>query len=147
MPQKNFETFVQFVQEKYQIYPLWFCPIWTSRSKLDKLSPGLVDGDILLNVGVWGIRSVTFKDHVRENRELEKKADALGGRKVLYANAYYPEKEFWRIYDKKWYDAIRTKYHADITFPSIYDKVVVRKQTHTSRRLLWKALFSRPFNR
>ncbi len=32
------------------------------------------------------------------------------------------ENEFWNIYDKQWYDALRTKYHAAY-LPGVYDKV------------------------
>ena len=44
--------------------------------------------------------------------------------KWLYAHAYYTEDEFWNIYDRKWYDALRVKYHAT-SLPSVYDKVKI----------------------
>lgn len=139
-PQKTVGSFVRYIENTYQLYPLWFCPVLTSRSRLDKLSPGLIEGDVLINVGVWGVRHVPYRQHILENRAIETKTRALGGRKVLYAHAYYPKSEFWQIYDKKWYDALRTQYHADKAFASIYDKVVVRKRLHMSRRKLWQAL-------
>lgn len=44
--------------------------------------------------------------------------------KWLYAQTYYTEAEFWAIYDRAWYDALRVKYHAT-TLPSVYDKVKI----------------------
>jgi hypothetical protein len=35
---------------------------------------------------------------------------------------YYTEEEFWNIYGRPKYDALRTKYHAE-TLPSVYQKV------------------------
>ena len=56
------------------------------------------------------------------DRELEHKVRSLGGIKWLYAQGYYTQDEFWAIYDRKWYEAIREKYHAT-HLPSVYDKV------------------------
>ena len=42
--------------------------------------------------------------------------------KWLYAHCHYSEIEFWKIYDKRRYDALRVKYHA-AHLPSVYDKV------------------------
>lgn len=44
--------------------------------------------------------------------------------KWLYAHTYYTEEEFWDIYDRKWYDDLRVKYHAT-TLPSVYEKVKI----------------------
>ena len=44
--------------------------------------------------------------------------------KWLYAHTYYTEDEFWDIYDRTWYDALRVKYHAT-SLPSVYDKVKI----------------------
>ena len=44
--------------------------------------------------------------------------------KWLYADAFYTETEFWDIYDRKWYDDLRKKYHAE-SLPSVYEKVKV----------------------
>ena len=52
--------------------------------------------------------------------------------KWLYAQTYYTEDEFWDIYDRKWYDALRVKYHAT-TLPSVYDKVKIDLYTQGRR--------------
>ena len=48
----------------------------------------------------------------------------LGGKKWLYAHAYYTEDEFWANYDRVSYDALRAKYSATY-LPTVYDKVKV----------------------
>lgn len=145
LPEKTVRQFVDYVDDTFTIYPLWFCPLKTSPSKLDRLSPGLVAGDVLVNVGVWGPHPKPYDEFVQANRAMEAEVQRLGGRKVLYAHAYYLEKDFWQVYDKKWYDAIRTKYHADVAFPSIYKKVVVKERQRVSRKKLLQALLASPF--
>ncbi|KAI4275884.1 MAG: hypothetical protein L6R35_006254 [Caloplaca aegaea] len=79
--------------------------------------------ELLLNVGLWGPAPTKRRDKFVElYRDLEEKLTALGGGKALYAHTFYTEDEFWRIYDREWYDALRGKYGAT-SLPSVYDKV------------------------
>ena len=59
-----------------------------------------------------------------QNEDSKKRVQELGGRNFWYAHAYYTEEEFWNIYDRKRYVALRAKYHATY-LPSVYDKVKV----------------------
>lgn len=78
--------------------------------------------EMLMNVGVWGPRLPKPDEFLAENRKLERKVRELGGMKWLYAHCHYTKEEFWSIYDKDWYDALRVKYHATY-LPSVYDKI------------------------
>ncbi|KAL9104856.1 MAG: hypothetical protein Q9163_000242 [Psora crenata] len=83
---------------------------------------GVVPHDeLLLSIGVWGPRLADPTDFVAQNRKLEKKVQELEGMKWLYAHCHYTEEEFWSIYDKAWYDDLRTKYDANY-LPTVYDK-------------------------
>lgn len=55
---------------------------------------------------------------------MEHKIQELEGRKWLYAHTYNTEEEFWEMYDRKSYDALRAKYQAAY-LPNIYEKVKV----------------------
>jgi hypothetical protein len=79
---------------------------------------------MLLNFGVWGPGPSGIDKFVQVNRSLEQKVHELNGQKWLYAHAYYREDEFWQIYDRKEYDALRAKYNVAY-LPSVYDKVRV----------------------
>ena len=78
--------------------------------------------NLMMNVGIWGPRLPNPSDYVNQNRRLEHQVRAVGGMKWLYAHCHYSEAEFWTIYDKARYDALRTKYHA-AHLPSVFDKV------------------------
>lgn len=131
VPYHNADKFFEFLEESFSFYPLWLCPLRqpkrspeTSFSLCAQKRPEAPE--MLLNFGVWG-PGPTDSDpgsFVAANRKLEGKVQALGGKKCLYAHAYYTEEEFWEIYDREQYEALRAKYHATY-LPSIYDKVKV----------------------
>ena len=123
VPTRNVAEFVEFVDEKLGLYPLWLCPIKpVGQESMHPRATPLNGDDRAMNIGVWGPGPTGKQDFVRVNRELERKVRELGGMKWLYAQTYYTEDEFWQIYDKKKYDAARVKFHAS-HLPSMYDKV------------------------
>jgi FAD/FMN-containing dehydrogenase len=129
VPYDKVEQFAQWLDGNLHIYPLWLCPLKLSRDSPDSnhgLHSDFGNGDAreLLNFGVWGPVSFNRREAVRKNRALEQKVHELGGRKWLYAHAYYTEDEFWAHYDRKSYDALRQKYSATY-LPSVYEKVKV----------------------
>ncbi len=151
VPYPGAEDFAQYLDTHFGHYPLWICPLRQTgqlpdsphgllAEKPDKKAP-----DMLLNFGVWGPGPTDRKAFVEANRQLEHKVQSLRGRKWLYACAFYTEEEFWDIYDKQEYDALRAKYHAT-HLPTIYDKVKVdweseQRAISQSWRLWLLALF------
>lgn len=124
------EEFVNWLHDNFGHYPLWLCPLRqsgkTASSPYGLLAEKTIAGapEYLMNFGVWGPGPTNRRDFVMANRRLEQRVQALGGKKWLYAHAYYSEEEFWSIYNREEYDALREKYHATY-LPSIYDKVKV----------------------
>lgn len=130
VPYPAADEFVDWLHDNFGHYPLWLCPLRQRGKAVDSpqgLLAGKVDPDApeyLLNFGVWGPGPQNRQEFVKANRRLEQKVQELQGKKWLYAHAYYTEDEFWSIYDRKEYDALRIKYRATF-LPSIYDKVKV----------------------
>ncbi|KAI9699082.1 MAG: hypothetical protein M1836_003271 [Candelina mexicana] len=128
LPQSTAKTFIEYVDEAFGIYPLWLCPVRQTEADQLSLHPYTLPADtkkeLLINVGLWGPGPIRHDRFVEVNRELEHKVHELSGMKWLYAHAYYTESEFWSIYDRKWYDSLRSKYGAQ-HLPSVYDKVTV----------------------
>ena len=52
---------------------------------------------------------------------------ALGGLKSLYSDSYFPQDEFWSIYDKTAYDALKRKYDPNGAFKNLYEKTVLKE--------------------
>jgi Delta24-sterol reductase len=127
LPYSTVEEFVRYTDRKFGIYPLWLCPL--RQEVLPTVHPHSseteADGKTLkpmLNVGLWGYGHPDRNVFLKLNRDLEAKLRDLGGMKWLYANTYYTASEFWSIYDRIWYGALRAKYDAT-SLPSVYDKV------------------------
>lgn len=132
-PAKNADAFAGWVDKKFGIYPLWLCPLRPDgRSSMGhpKAWSGPVGGTQTdseyvgeyINVGVWGPYPSSETEYVRANREIEAKMRELGGLKWLYSRVFYTEDEWWQVYDKQKYDALRRKFNAT-SLPSIWDKV------------------------
>ncbi|KAK8114340.1 hypothetical protein PG999_006409 [Apiospora kogelbergensis] len=121
-----------WLDDNLPTYPLWLCPLRVRRDgPPEETRHGLhaefadpSTPEYLMNFGIWRPGSLDHGEFVRQNRELERKVQGLGGKKWLYAHAYYTEDEFWQSYDREAYHALRTKYAATY-LPSVYDKVKV----------------------
>jgi delta24-sterol reductase len=140
LPVDGAETFLNWIDKDLEIYPLWLCPliqrptgvmsprvpISTTSGEHDSDSSALEvkKPEVMLNIGVWGAGPRDREKFIATNRKLEKTVTDLGGIKWLYAQTYYTEEEFWDIYDRDAYNAIREKYGAT-KMPTLYDKVKV----------------------
>ncbi|KFY27857.1 hypothetical protein V493_03264 [Pseudogymnoascus sp. VKM F-4281 (FW-2241)] len=129
LPYSKAEEFIDYTADSFNIWPLWLCPLrQTCLPTLHPHNPEMeADGKSLkpmLNVGLWGFGPAQRDKFVTKNRELEHKLRDLGGMKWHYAHTYYEENEFWKMFDRKWYDGLREKYHAE-TLPSVWHKVKV----------------------
>lgn len=144
-PVENTPEFISYVGSTMDCYPLWLCPLRpTSAEKLvANKDVGRAFGmgrdtpmdSRFVNVGVWCVapkQSASEAEFVQLNREIESKVHKLQGLKALYAHTYYTEDEFWQVYDKEQYDALRVKYRAT-GMPSVYDKVKVTAKEETEK--------------
>lgn len=142
LPYDTAEDFIQYVEDKFNFWPLWLCPFKAERQL--SLHPRVKDTSKFVNVGVWGPGPRAHPRFVEVNRQLEQKVRQLGGIKWLYAQAYYTEDEFWAIYDHKWYEGLRQKYRATY-LPSVFDKVCAKLVTERKdwsgwlQSLVWSA--------
>lgn len=162
LPFSTAEKFVDYTAKELDIWPLWLCPL--KRSPPPSMHPYTIckeeglDKDMMLNIGVWGFGPSNHTEFVAANRGLEAKLRELGGMKWLYAQTYYDEPEFWKMFDRKWYDGLREKYSAT-SLPSVYDKVKAqpeRQGVHSKEAFkerwpwagfygIWKAIQSKTY--
>lgn len=123
------KEYIRLNENDFQIYPVWLCPI-KATSTVQKLSPHYSPGnEMLLNVGMYG-QSQKFLDagYLNANRRIEQFAISNKGRKMFYAHSYYPQEEFWQVYDHSWYTSLRDRYNVGSTFPEIWEKIYVSKK-------------------
>ena len=129
IPYPNAPNFSEYLDNTFGFYPLWICPLSMRGAAVSApqniLTETVSKGpDALLNFGIWGPGPRNGHAFIKANRGLEHRVSSLNGRKWFYALTYHTEEEFWNIYDREKYNALRAKYHAT-HLPTIYDKVKV----------------------
>jgi hypothetical protein len=125
-PIEHTQEFLEFLDKELGIYPLWVCPLRPVKNNEFLCSHDL-STDLVLNIGIWGRTKKYLENPLEKNRLVEQFANKFKARKVLYAHQYYPQDEFWTLYDKNKYDNLREKYHANTMFTDIYSATHVSK--------------------
>ncbi len=139
LPLKTAHDFLSELDRTVGIYPLWLCPLRPGDPR--GWSANALRANLVINVGVWGSAPRDFSEFVRTNRALEQMTTRLGGRTMLYAQAYYPEAEFWQLYDRTGYERLRRTYQATVIFPTLYEKTHVQQRYAASiPRGIWRVL-------
>lgn len=106
IPIERTAEFIETVEQETGVFPLWLCPVKPTRAP-QIFSPHSGKDSLLIDVGVYGLAE-------KANRKLEEKTAAFGGRKMLYSHNNYLPEEFWAVYDRPAYEALRSKYHAGV---------------------------------
>jgi FAD/FMN-containing dehydrogenase len=128
IPLARCPEFLDFLLEEVGVLPIWICPIRAPDPGATYPLYPLAPGTAYVNFGFWD--RVTFREPHPPgylNRKIERKVTELGGLKSLYSDAYFSEAEFWSIYNKPAYDALKARYDPNCALPDLYAKCVLRK--------------------
>lgn len=128
IPLENCSAYYEFFDREVGIRPVWVCPISVyDRDAQFPLYP--MDPDTLyVNFGHWDV--VRTREPYPEghfNRLVEEKTTELGGIKSLYSDSYYPEREFWEMYNESAYRSLKAKYDPNGQLKDLYRKCVLRE--------------------
>ena len=126
VPTEGLAAFLGNVRRDAGIYPLWLCPIRGTRTP-QFLSPHYQETASrwplpdFVNVGAYGVphQGRAIPD---ATRALESLVHQLGGRKMLDSIKYSPEDEFWKVYDRARYLALRREAVSEGCWRDLYDK-------------------------
>jgi FAD/FMN-containing dehydrogenase len=128
IPLARCAEFLDFLLDEVGLLPVWVCPIRAPDPTVTYPLYPLAAGTAYVNFGFWD--RVTFREpHAPGyiNRKIEKKVTEFGGLKSLYSDAYFSDAQFWSIYNKPAYDALKAKYDPNRALPDLYAKCVLRK--------------------
>jgi FAD/FMN-containing dehydrogenase len=82
---------------------------------------------LYVNFGFWDvIRSRQSTPSGHYNRLVEKKVMEFGGMKSLYSDSFFSPEEFWKLYNKPAYEALKRRYDPDGRLKDLYRKCVLK---------------------
>ncbi|AHM56050.1 hypothetical protein EAL2_c07490 [Peptoclostridium acidaminophilum DSM 3953] len=121
IPFSMMEEFMEWYEREIGHFPLWCVPYRVMR-KYEWLSDEFISNvrdELFLDIALYGMRK---KDADYYHRIIEKKLIELGAIKTLISTNLYSEEEFWRIWNKKNYDLVKSKTDPDNIFRGLYEK-------------------------
>ena len=123
IPTDRGDEFLEFFDREVGILPVWICPAQSpepgARFSLFEMNAE----KLYLNFGFWS--SVPGRHAPgHHNRLIENMVCKLGGRKSLYSSSYFPEDEFWKIYNRPAYDALKQRHDPRNRLRDLYEKCV-----------------------
>ena len=124
IPFANAEAFDTWLATELRIYPLWYCPVKTTKpiGTYPLYKPG---SKYVVDFGFYTSMDLDEEmDSYHYNRQIEKKLLEMDGLKCLYSDTFFGYEQFWSIYDKENYDQVKSKYDPDNSYLDLYRKVV-----------------------
>lgn len=121
LPFSRLKEFLLWWEKDCGHFPLWCVPYrrvhdyeWLSEEYWNKL-----DDRLMVDIAIYGMKQ---RGDTNYYRLLETKLDELGGIKTLISYNYYPEDEFWRIFNRKNFEAVKAITDPDNIFRNLYEK-------------------------
>jgi FAD/FMN-containing dehydrogenase len=122
VPSSKVPDFMAWWQKTCNFFPLWAVP-YRRVHDYEWLADGFYDrmtDDMFLDIAVYGMKQPD--DGKNYHRLIEEKLRELGGIKTLISHNYYPEAEFWQIFNKRNYDAVKRLTDPKNLFRDLYTK-------------------------
>jgi len=115
------EEFLEWYTKNIGHYPLWCVP-YRRLKDYEWLAEGFhkdVEDELFVDLAIYGLKQPSGKNY---HRMIEEKLLELRGVKTLIAHNYYPEDEFWQIWNKPNYDAVKAITDPKNRFRNVYEK-------------------------
>jgi FAD/FMN-containing dehydrogenase len=121
LPFSKVPAFLDWYQREVGHFPLWCVPyrrVHDYEWLADSFYAGMEDR-LFLDLAIYGMKQPPGKN---VHRMLEEKLRELGGVKTLIAHNYYSRDEFWSIWNKRNYDAVKAITDPSNLFRDLYTK-------------------------
>ena len=108
VPFRKVPEFMAWYRREFGFFPLWMVPYKVVKpyAWLDESLHPAPGDELFLDLAIYGMRQ-RGRDGRNYHRLMEEKLRELGGIKTLIAHNYYPEREFWTLWNKRNYDAVK----------------------------------------
>jgi len=127
IPFSKSSSFMDWYQQEVNFFPLWCVPYHSVR-KYEWLSNdfwGKTKDYLFLDLAIYGLKKRGGKNYYKI---LEDELMSLGALKTLISTNYYSESDFWKIWNRKNYDAVKSKTDPQNIFRDLYTKTCKTSQ-------------------
>jgi len=127
IPFSKVSRFMEWYRQEVNFFPLWCVPYRCAR-KYEWISKDFwrkTEDDLFLDLAIYGMKKRGGKNYYRV---LEEGLMELGGLKTLISTNYYTEPDFWKIWNKENYDAVKAKTDPKNIFRDLYTKMCKTSQ-------------------
>ncbi|MDY0004364.1 MAG: FAD-binding oxidoreductase [Polyangia bacterium] len=121
LPFSRMKDFMTWYAKDFGHFPLWCVPYrrvhdyeWLAESFWEKMTDTL-----MVDIAIYGMQQ---KGETNYYRLMEEKLQELGGIKTLISYNYYPEDEFWTIFNRPNFEAVKAITDPDNIFRNLYEK-------------------------
>jgi FAD/FMN-containing dehydrogenase len=128
IPLARAAEFLDFLHTEVGLLPIWICPIRAPDPRGSAALYPLPRDTLSVNFGFWDVvSSRDARPRGFVNRKIEGKVRDVGGVKSLYSDSYYDRDEFWSIYNRPAYEAVKRRYDPEGRLGDLYAKCVLRR--------------------
>ena len=121
LPFSRLKEFLEWYAKDFCHFPLWVVP-YRRVHDYEWLSDGFwkgMDDELLIDIAIYGMKQ---RGDTNYYRLMEEKLQELNGIKTLISYNYYPEDEFWEIFNRKNFDTVKAITDPDNIFRNLYEK-------------------------
>ncbi|HVV85995.1 MAG TPA: FAD-binding oxidoreductase [Kofleriaceae bacterium] len=110
VPVRRAVEFMAWYRRELDYFPLWCVPyrLVKNYAWLDESLHPPPGDNLFLDLAIYGMRQ-RGRDGRNYHRLIEEKLREVGGIKTLISHNYYPEAEFWQLWNKRNYDAVKAR--------------------------------------
>ncbi len=122
LPLSSFEPFIEWYRASIGYFPLWMVPYRRVRD-YEWIADGFFDqtrDQLFIDLAIYGLEQPEGRNYYRE---IEEALFPMHGLKTLISYNYYSEDEFWRVFNKRNYDAVKRITDPNNAFRDLYTKM------------------------
>lgn len=121
LPISNTKEFLLWIEKKLGRTPLWCVPFRPGQ-KYEWIHDGVwanFQNELMIDIAIYGMKQTQNFNYYRA---IEEKLTELNGVKTLISYNYYSEEEFWKIFHKDNFDAVKRITDPNNIFRTLYEK-------------------------
>jgi FAD/FMN-containing dehydrogenase len=121
VPFSRAPEFLAWFEREFGFFPLWCVPYRRVRD-YEWITPDFyrrLDDDLFLDLAIYGMKQRTGQNAYKV---IEDKLLEIGGLKTLISHNYFSEDDFWRIWNRDTYEAVKRRTDPHRVFRDLYEK-------------------------